>query len=135
MAVNRKFLADAQPARREAIQYLTENGFRIIRLSDIDSSYSIDGPEHCFLVRDPHDYELEITVDITPEAVAEIVNRSRGRISLASSYWISCAERHLAEYLWQQDDYPPDGKLIVDQLTLDDINLVWRWNRDQEKER
>ncbi len=132
MAMSQKQVIPHTSARTQRpVEYLTENGFSIVRLSDIDHSYSIDGPEHCFVVRDSDGYELEIAVDISPECVAEIVHRSRGRISLANSYWISCAERHLAEYLWENDDYPPGGGLVVDQLSLDDLEAARRWERDE----
>ena len=113
------------------IEFLTENGFSIIRLSDIDKSISAVGATHEFLVRDPHGYELHITVQISSDGIAEIGRRSRGRISNESSYWVSLAERHLATYLWENDDYPPDAKLTVNQLTLDDLDLAIRWDRDR----
>ena len=113
-----------------AIEYLTENGFSLIRLSDPNSIPTIPD-KFDFLVRDPHGYELEITVSIDQSIYGEVARRSRGRISTKSSYWICCAERHLATYLWENDDYPPDARLDVDQLTLDDLDLARRWNRDQ----
>ena len=111
------------------IEYLTENGFSLIRLSDLNMIPAIPD-EFGFLVRDPHGYELEITVSIDQSIHGEVTRRSRGRISSKSSYWICCAERHLATYLWENDDYPPDARLDVDQLTLDDRDLARRWNRD-----
>jgi hypothetical protein len=115
---------------RRPIEFLTENGFSIIRLSDIDQSIPAVGATHEFLVRDPHQYELHITVQILSDAIAEVNRRSRGRISSENSYWISLAERHLATYLWENDDYPADAKLEVNGLTLDDIDLARRWDRD-----
>jgi len=46
---------------------------------------------------------------------------------MPSTYWICCAERHLAEYLWKNNNYPPDETLRVEQLTLEDLNLGIRW--------
>ena len=54
------------------IEFLTENGFGIIRLSDIDKSIPAVGATHEFLVRDPHEYELHITVQISSDAIAEV---------------------------------------------------------------
>lgn len=116
--------------RGSPIEFQTENGFAIIRLCDVDPSFSMDGPEHCFIVRDTDGYELEITVEISPDAVAEVMLRSRRRISLNSSYWIACAERHLASYLWENDDYPPDARLTVTELSLDDLDLALRWGHN-----
>ena len=123
-------LADEyQAIQHRPIEYLTENGFTIVRLSEFNRTTAIAG-EYDFLVGDPHGYELEITVVVDRSAVIEVARRSRSRISSQSSYWICCAERHLATYLWEHDDYPPDAKLNVTQLSLDDLNLALRWGRD-----
>jgi hypothetical protein len=121
-----------QPSLSEQppIEFLTENGFSIIRLCDIDRSIPAVGATHEFVVRDPHGYELQITVQISRDAIADVGWRGRGRISNESSYWIALAERRLATYLWENDDYPPNAKLEVYDLTLDDIDLVRRWDRD-----
>jgi hypothetical protein len=131
MAVNRKFLVAAEPARPDPIQYLTENGFRIVRRCDVDDSFSKDGIEHCFIVRDPDGYELDITVAFDTRAAAEVIERSRRRITFESSFWVNAAERHLAEYLWEQNDYPPDARLTINQLTLDDMDSARRWGREE----
>jgi len=130
---NEQVITQTSARAKPPIEYLTENGFSIVRRSDVDPSFSMDGPEHCFIVRDTDGYELEITVDILPGVVAEIIHRTRGRLSLASSYWINCAELHLAAYLWEHDDCPPNGSLQVDQLTLDDLDLATRWERGQQR--
>jgi hypothetical protein len=128
MAARRRQLTpDCLVNESSPIQYVTENGFSIIRLCDIDKSIAAGGTKHSFVVRVPQGSELQITVDISDSAVAEIVSRSRWRLSLNSSYWICCAERHLADYLWEHDDYPPEAKLKVEVLTLDDLNLARRW--------
>ena len=113
---------------RKPITYLTENGFSIVRRCDLDEAVSSTGKEHCFVVRDPDDYELDITVNISDQAVAEVNSRTRGRLTFESGYWIACAERHLADYLWEYGDYPPNDILKVDQLTLDDLDLARRWH-------
>jgi len=59
-----------------------------------------------------------------------VFKRSAGGISADSSYWICCAERHLADYLFAEDDYPPDARLKVEKLTPDDCNLAMRWRID-----
>jgi hypothetical protein len=133
MALNRKFITELYPAKREPIEYLTENDFRIIRRCDVDDSFPKDGLEHCFIVRDPDGYELDITVTFDTRAAAEIIERSRRRIAFESSFWVTAAERHLAEYLWEHNDWPPDGNLRIDQLTLDDIDMAGRWNVEKNE--
>jgi len=125
---------ETAPARQRPIEFQTDNGFSLIRLCDVDKSVSQAGTKHTFIVRDPDGYELDVTVEITNEVVAEVMWRCKGLISLESSYWINCAERHLADYLWMHEDYPPDASLGVDQLSLDDLDAARRWNCDGEKE-
>ena len=126
----RQVIPDRWAKQASPIQYVTENGFSIIRLCEIDKSIPAMGATHEFLVRDPHGYELHITVHISSNPIAEIDRRSRGRISNVSFYWLSLAERHLARYLWENDDYPPGARLEVDDLSLDDLDLARRWDRD-----
>lgn len=116
-------------SEQRPIEFLPENGFSIIRLSDIDKSIPAVGATHEFLVRDPHGYELHITVEISSDVIAEIAMRCRDRITNESSYWINLAERHLATYLWENDDYPPDAALNIEELTIDDLDLARRWDR------
>ena len=125
---------DSSPAHQRPIELQTENGFAIIRLADVNKSVSIEGTRHYFIVRDPNGYELDITVEISDAVIAEVRRRCRGRITLASSFWINCAERHLTDYLWEHEDYPPDGWITVDHLTLEDKELARRWNCDERKD-
>jgi len=127
MAVNRKFLTVPSPARPEPIQYLTENGFRIIRRCDVGESCPQGGTEHCFIVRDADGYELDITVVFDHHAAAQVIEHSMRRITFESSFWICAAERHLAEYLWENDDYPPDARVTITELNIDDIDQARRW--------
>ncbi|HYX29241.1 MAG TPA: hypothetical protein VE863_11795 [Pyrinomonadaceae bacterium] len=131
-SIKEEFIASKTPENRRPITFVTENDFRIIRRCDVDKTVSSTGKEHCFIVRDPDGYELDITVDIATEAVSEIVQRSRGRLPFESSYWIALTERHLATYLWEHGDYPPDGRLTVDYLTPDDVDLARRWKSVDE---
>ena len=132
MMQNRKYATDPRAATLNPIQVLTENGYRIIRLSDIDESISDGGIEHRFIVRDPDGYELDVTVTLDARTAAELVRRSEGRITFESSFWINSAERHLAEYLWEHNDFPPGASIIVDQPTIEDLDLARRWNCEEE---
>ena len=118
---------DSAAARGRPIELITENGFSIVRPGESDGPGRALEGTYVFIVTNPEGSEREITVGIDQQAVNEITLRSGGRISSESSYWIVCAERHLAEYLWKNNNYPPDGKLRVEQLTLEDLNLAARW--------
>ena len=128
MAVKKQELeVDSAAARVRPIEFITENGFSIVRTGEAEAKRPAPEGRYVFMVRDAEGSEREITVLIDQKAVHEITLRSRGRISSGSSYWICCAERHLAEYLWKNDHYPPEAQLRVEQLTLDDVSLAVRW--------
>ena len=121
--------------RPAPIQLQTENGFAIVRRCDLDGRDSAKGTQHCFVVRDPYQYELDITVGFSQAGIAEAINRSYGRLTLDSSFWLNCAEHHLADYLWENDDYPPDAQITIDCLTPADIELAQRWEEETPVER
>ena len=122
-------MPDSSSAKSRPIELVTENGFCILRSWEIDRLPPPVAGKYDFLVRNPHGLERarEIVVEVAADAVAEIERYTRGRIVLCSSFWIYSAERHLATYVWEHDDYPPDGRLAVEQLTLEDFDLAIRW--------
>jgi hypothetical protein len=76
MAVSRRPVTDCLVNESYPIQYVTDEGYSIIRFCDINESITAGGTKHPFVVRDSHGYELELTVDISDSAVAEIISRS-----------------------------------------------------------
>jgi hypothetical protein len=133
MAVRKEELVrNSEAARHRPIELITENGFSIVRLDDVDGANAAASGGYTFVVRDRDGYELEIAVAIERPAVLEVFKRSAGRISIANSYWICCAERQLADYLWENDDYPPADSLKVERLTPDDLDLARRWHSDRD---
>jgi hypothetical protein len=122
-----EFDSESSKTRPAPIELQTENGFAIVRRCDLDQNSSTRGTEHFFVVRDPYGYELDITVDFSDAAIAEAIARSNRRLTLSSAYWITTAEHHLADYLWEADDYPREGKITIDYLTPDDVDLARRW--------
>ena len=115
------------PAEYRPIELITENGFSILRAWEIEhAAPPLDG-RYPFLARSPAGSAREIIVGITGYVVTEITIRTRGRILLLSSFWICCCERHLANYLWEQNDYPPGDQLRVEDLDPEDCLLALRW--------
>ena len=84
-----------------------------------------------FKVRDPKSTERVVTVEIADDAVVQIELRTSLRILLSSSFWICCAERHLATYVYENDDYPPGDRLRVEQLGAEECMAAIRWGRLQ----
>ena len=128
MAVKKENLeVDGAAERCRPIELIIENGFSIVRASELDGARPSIAGTYEFVVRDAQGDQLGITVEIDGTVFIEVTLRSRGRISRQSSYWICCAERHLADYLWENDCCPLDERLRVDWLTARDINLAIRW--------
>jgi hypothetical protein len=116
------FAANAQP-----IEVLTGNEFSILRLWEIDRvPPPLSGSYH-FMVRNSQSEKREIIVEIADPVVVQVEVSTRERIQLGSSFWICCAEKHLANYVWQKDDYPPDDRLCVGQLDPEDLITAIRW--------
>jgi hypothetical protein len=128
MAANRKALRPEHlPEASSPIRYVTENGFSIIRLSEIDSTVS-DTPRECrFLVQREDEKECEIKVAFEEEVVDTLRIRRRFPLSASSLFWLVCAESCLATYLWEQDDYPPAGQLVIGYLPPDELMLGLHW--------
>ena|SRR5438132_6402743 len=130
MAARRaKSAPNPSPANRRSIELVTENGFCILRSWEIDRLPIPVEARYRFLVRNPHGLERarEIIVEVDDHVMTQIAKHTRDRIRPGNSYWIYCAERHLATYVWEHDDYPSDGQLTIDQLEPDDFELALRW--------
>jgi hypothetical protein len=113
------------------IELQTENAFHIVRCWEIEKSLPPADGIYRFLVHNENQPTgpREIVVQVSAVAVEQIARSTRGRIALFSSFWIYCAERHLATYLWENDKYPPRNQLGTDPLTPADFALALRWEK------
>lgn len=127
--IRRASSPDEEPAR--PIEFLTENGFAIVRPWEAHGASPPEDGSFRFLVRDPLDTEREVSVEIEERLCADTLFSTRGKVSKSSSFWICCAERHLANHLWEHNVLPDNEKLIVDCLDCDEIMLALRWERTE----
>ena len=120
------------PEAATPINYLTENGFSIVRLSETDLSVN-DSPGDCrFLVSREDGNERLIQVGFDDDLITSLRLRRRVRLSESSSFWLVCAESYLARYLWEQDAFPPDARLRISDLSPDELMLALHW-RDRDE--
>ncbi|PYS48805.1 MAG: hypothetical protein DMF68_12065 [Acidobacteria bacterium] len=112
---------------RALVEVVTENGFSIVRLSDLEKRLPCVPYEYHFMVRSPDGIERNITVRFSNEAISLVQLRRRPPLTCVSSYWISCAERSLATYLLEKNHFPPDEKFILEELCLDELEIARRW--------
>ena len=123
--------ADELPHTRPPIKYLTENGFSIVRVAEIDPSVT-DSPSECrFLVQHEDEAERDIRVSFGEDLIASLRIRRRIPLSETTLFWQVCAEACLANYLWEKNQYPPDGRLNINELSPDQLMLALHW-RDSE---
>ena len=128
MAAQRDELqADGLEALDTPIEFLTENGFSILRSWECDHTSAPTDGNYSFLVQSEAGRQREIIVTIADTVITDVTSRTKGRINCFSSFWISSAERHLAAYLWEQEDYPAEDKLVVDQLDPEEIIAALKW--------
>lgn len=109
------------------IEFVTENGFAIVRPWEADGSPAPTGGPFRFLVRDPRNAECLVTVDVASALFAQTTLDTRGRIELSSSFWICCAERHLADYVTEHESFPDGERLTVECLDPEEMMLALRW--------
>ncbi len=128
MAISRKDLwPQTVPETVTPIKYLTENGFSIVRKSDVDGLEK-DSPGDCrFLVARNNERQREIHVSFADELIAMLRIRRRSPLSEASIFWIVCAESSLATYLWEHDRMPPQDQLVIQELSPDELMLALHW--------
>lgn len=111
------------------IEFLTENGFVIVRRWEADGSSAPTNASFCFLVRDPADTEYQVTVEISNQLIKETEFATRRRIQVSSSFWIYCAEGHLADYLEEHEHVPDNNTLTLEILNCEAVMLAFRWER------
>jgi hypothetical protein len=129
MAVNRRqVVPDSLAQEASPIQYVTENGFSIIRLCDIDESATATSRGCRFVVRNERGWEREVAVAFEESLIAQIQSGRRSRLLYSSVFWLVCAEQCLATYLWENDDYPDGGQLIIRELPVDELLLATHWS-------
>ncbi len=128
MAISRKEVWPQRlPRVTTPIKYLTENGFGIVRVCDLDRLVR-SSPSDCrFLVQRDDETEHEIEVSFAQNLVAALRIRRRTPLSEASVFWIVCAESYLANYLWEHDVLPPHGHLAIEELSPDLLMLALHW--------
>lgn len=122
-----RVVPETSESKTRPIELLTENGFSIFRPWEIDGTSPPANGRCEFLVRKPDGLEQKVLVEIAADLLTRIEIHTRGRVLLSNSFWIFCAERHLATYVWEHDDCPSDDSLRIEQLTPEDLDQATRW--------
>src|SRR2546423_9509389 len=81
------------------IEFLTDNGFVVVRPWERDGSPAPTEGNCRFVVSDPNGNERTIAVRISRELMTATAIHTSGRIDESSEFWICCSEKHPADYL------------------------------------
>jgi len=109
------------------IEFVTYNGFVIVRLSELQP-FTVDSESGCgFLVRQPSGEECHVSVAFETTVVAQIKSQRNRHLSATSDFWLTLAEEHLASYLWKHNHFPAGGHLVISRLSGHDLALAARW--------
>jgi hypothetical protein len=112
--------------RNPTIKFVTENGFAIERVCE-GGSFTTDSASEChFVVYGSKGEERWVTVAFAEAAIRRIQSLRLIPLPANSPFWLRCAERHLATYLWEMNNYPPAGSLRIDQLSDENLRLAMR---------
>ena len=112
-----------------AVEFLTENGFVIVRPWEARGATAPAEGTFRFRVLDPDATEREINVEFSNQLRQETALRTGGRIETTSQFWICSAERRLANYLMEHDEFPPANEMKIDALDREDVLLAIRWGK------
>jgi DNA-binding response OmpR family regulator len=107
------------------ITVLTMNGFQINR----SGSAATGSADHLFRVKHLADgSEFAVTVSIDPEAIERVARLTHRRLEPSGAFWRLQAERLLSAYVWSEGRQPPDGRLVVRDVSREDLDVASRWD-------
>jgi hypothetical protein len=113
------------------IEFLTDNGFVIVRPWEVDGSPAPTDGDCRFAVSDPNGNERTAAVRISRELMTATAIQTSGRIDQSNEFWICCAERRLADYLEAHDCFPEAKEITVNDLDREDLLLAIRWGKSE----
>ncbi len=64
-----------------------------------------------------------MTVAIDPEAVERIARLTHRRLDPGGAFWRLQAERLLSAYVWTEGQGPPGGRLVVLDVSREDLDV------------
>jgi hypothetical protein len=104
---------------------VTPDGFILVGRSRMAGT-----PDHRFRIMDSAGDQQNILVCFGRSLVARVDQQRRAHLWIGSRFWALCATAHLAAYLVDAGDYPPNGQLLIDELSEDEMLLAAYWRDD-----
>jgi CheY-like chemotaxis protein len=116
--------APQAPPTPPIIETITMNGFSIL---DPDKGDFQLPDQRRFTVESPTGARHEVLVQIDEEALGYIERLTKRRLPPESSFWTGLARRLLGDYLWNEGDVPATRKLILSQVSREELLIAERW--------
>jgi CheY-like chemotaxis protein len=110
------------------IDTVTMNGFHVFIPPDFTRSIDDVPGERRFFVRSPNGDEKIVVVEIGDASVTYVERMIQRPLSRKSSFWTLHAQRTLTDYLWNEAQIPPSGRLEMHSLDQDDVEMAARWD-------
>jgi CheY-like chemotaxis protein len=110
------------------IDTVTMNGFHVFIPPDFTRSIDDVPSERRFIVRSPNGDEKIVVVEIADAPVTYVERMIQRPLSRKSSFWTLHAQRTLTDYLWNEAQTPPSGRLEMHELDRDDVEMAARWD-------
>jgi hypothetical protein len=113
---------DSRPTLSSVLPVATANGFTLVEGSRIGGS-----TDHRFRVRASNGAQQNISVCFDRSLIAR-VDQARGtHLWIGSRFWAFRAEEHLEAHLNEKANFPPNGQLMINELSDDELLLAKHW--------
>lgn len=114
--------ADSRPRLSTVLPIVTANGFTLLEGSRVSGT-----TDHRFCVRGLAGAQQSISVCFNRSLAARVDQVRRTHLWIGSRFWAFRAEAHLEAYLVEFANYPPNGQLVIDELSDDEMFLAAHW--------
>jgi len=108
------------------IETITLNGFSILDSGETTETRD----QRLFTVVSPDGTRQKVVVTIATEVLGYVEQRTRRRLRLESSFWTEQSRSQLADYLWNEGKLPPRGKLTLNEIASEKLQVAAKWSSD-----
>ena len=127
MNISESPATNASPGVNPPIEYVTNNGFTLVRLSELHPSSVVSDNKCHFMVQPPGGEEREVWVQFDESVIVQVQSQRHTPLSKNSDFWLTLAEQHLATYLWKNNRLPAGENLVVSRVSGHDLALAAGW--------
>lgn len=110
------------PQLSSVLPIVTPNGFTLLEGSRLSGT-----TDHRFRVQSATGAEQKVLVRFDGSLMARVDEVRRSHLWIGSRFWAFRAEAHLEAYLIEKADYPPNGQLMIEEFSDDEMLLGAHW--------